>query len=102
MYEKTELNQNARCNMQNAMHHTPQQTEVTQLLKSYLGITQRIGTIFNYHYDAIQRDIQQELQHLPANEQNIIIDMVIAYMEDILEIPRFTNNNQVINTICNL
>ena len=22
MYEKTELNQNARCNMQNAMHHT--------------------------------------------------------------------------------
>ena len=22
MYEKTELNQNVRCNMQNAMHHT--------------------------------------------------------------------------------
>lgn len=32
------------------MHHTPQQTEVTQLLKSYPGLTQRIGTIFNYKH----------------------------------------------------
>lgn len=53
-------------------------------LKSHKGITSRLKTIFDYHYDQIFREIKQEI---PAEDQPQVIDSIIEYMEEVLAFP---------------
>ena len=53
-------------------------------LKSHKGITYRLQTIFNYHYDQIFREIKQEI---PAEDQPQVMDSIIEYMEEVLAFP---------------
>lgn len=51
-------------------------------LKKYPGTTSRIQTIFNYHYDAILREIQAEVQNIPEADKWAFIDHFTSVMED--------------------
>ena len=52
-----------------------------KILKKYKGTASRIQTIFDYHYDAILREVEQELQKNP--DKNDIMDLFTELMEDI-------------------
>lgn len=50
-------------------------------LKQCLGTASRIQTIFDYHYDAILREVEQELSKHPQKED--LMDLFTELMEDI-------------------
>lgn len=50
-------------------------------LKKCRGTASRIQTIFDYHYDAIMREVEQELSRDP--EKEAIMDLFTELMEDI-------------------
>ena len=69
----------------NNTHLTKQLKNITNMettLKNYAGITARIQTIFDYHYDAILRDIQAEVQNIPEADKWAFIDHFTTVMED--------------------
>ena len=55
---------------------------INELLNRYPALASRLCTIFDYHYDAIQRELKAELYALPQNEQDIIRDSIEFYMEE--------------------
>lgn len=57
-------------------------TNMETTLKNYAGITSRIQTIFDYHYDAILRDIQAEVQNIPEADKGAFIDHFTTIMEE--------------------
>lgn len=58
-----------------------------ELLSFYKGITERMQTIFSYHYDQIQREIKVEISKLPELQQDSILDSVATFMEEVMNWP---------------
>lgn len=61
--------------------------ENDELLKRYVGISNRIRRIFAYHYDQIQREVQTEISILNPELQGQFMNLVIEYMEESLNWP---------------
>ena len=67
------------------MQHTTNTTQQSQLIKNQTimqnnlnipaGLASRLQTIFNYHYDAIMRDIEVELLTLQATDPKHAADL---------------------------
>ena len=62
-----------------------------ELLKKYAGISTRIRRIFAYHYDQIQREVQTEISTLNPELQGQFMDLVVEYMEEIMNWPEPDN-----------
>ena len=63
------------------MDTTNNNPTLTMLLKSTPEVAQRIQTIFNYHYDAIIREVTQEISPLPQD----LREYILAYLADDME-----------------
>lgn len=59
--------------------------ELEQFLEKYPGTASRIKTIFDYHYDAIQREIHQEIQEM--SESSDFEDSLVQIMEEEMNWP---------------
>lgn len=46
------------------------------------GTAQSIQNIFNYHYDQILREVEQEVANLPKEVREDIIDHIVEDMEN--------------------
>ena len=62
-----------------------------ELLKKYAGISTGIRRTFAYHYDQIQREVQTEISTLDPKLQAQFMDLVIEYMEEIMNWPEPDN-----------
>lgn len=69
------------------------------LFTKYDGITSRINTLFSYHYDQIQREIEHEIRNLSKEEQYLIMDHLVEYMEEVMNWPSNGTNEEFINSI---
>lgn len=64
------------------MDTTTNYQTLAMLLKSTPGAAQRIQTILNYHYDAIIREVTQEIATLPQDLREDILDHLTEDMEN--------------------
>ena len=57
------------------------QKEAQRLLRKYSGIVERTIVSFKYHYDRIQDEFCQACQNLPEDEQELLYDILVEFME---------------------
>lgn len=73
-----------------------------QTLFNYLhqnkGITERLQTLFDYHYNQIEQEIRQLI---PTEDQSDIIDSMAYYMEEVLNFPPASNTDNFIQHLAN-
>ena len=58
-----------------------------ELLNKYAGITARMKTIFDYHYDQIMREVETECSSIPKGDRDCIMDNITLYMEEYMAWP---------------
>lgn len=73
-----------------------------QTLFNYLhqnkGFTERLQTIFDYHYNQIEQEIRQLV---PSEDQSDILDCIAYYMEEVLNFPPAGNTDNFIQHLAN-
>jgi hypothetical protein len=61
--------------------------EIQDLLEKYPGITNQWRIIFEYHYDAMQRELYQTLNTIPGEDRGTLGDHIDAFMEEDMNWP---------------
>jgi hypothetical protein len=65
-----------------------------EYLEHFQGTASRMQTIFNYHYDQIQRELEQELK-----EDKDYMEFIIEYMEESMNWPSCDDLEQFIKDL---
>lgn len=73
--------------MQNQNSQPNPNQEYKELLDKYAGITARLKTIFDYHYDQIMREIEIECSSISKEDKGCIMDNITLYMEEYMAWP---------------
>jgi hypothetical protein len=78
---------------------TQNQQQIKDILTHYQGLTNRLKTLFAYHYDQIDREIHQELSHIDKEDQGAISEWLALYLEEYMNWPSNQSDQEFIQDL---